>query len=54
MLSDGVDNLKYVKKTALEADSMGINITYNLHKQTEQMQGNIDKVSFESIAYFEI
>ena len=44
ILSDGVENLKNVKRTALEADNMGININLNLHKQTELMEKNITKV----------
>ena len=44
ILSDGVDNLKYAKKNAYEAENMAINITSNLHKQTGQMESNITKV----------
>lgn len=54
MLSDGVENLKYVKKTALEADSIGIEINKNLHKQTEQIQNNLNKVNFSLILHYKL
>lgn len=44
MLSDGVENLKYAKKTAFEAENMAVNINVNLHKQTEILEKNITKV----------
>jgi len=44
ILSDGVENLRYAKKTALEADSIGININLNLKNQSETMEKNVTKV----------
>ena len=51
VLSDGVENLRYAKKTAYEAEHMAIDINLNLKKQTDTMEKNITKVYIYEYIY---
>jgi hypothetical protein len=44
VLSDGVDKLKNVKKTAYEADNIGVNVMVELKSQTDKLEKAIKKV----------